>query len=86
MFLDTRTLRHRIGQRVNPNRMGSAAILKSPGSDSLSVQSVGKGRTEPPEIAWGSDIFSRVVHDVIQCSPAGPDSYAFSASYGVSWP
>jgi len=26
------------------------------GSDSLSVQSVGKGRTEPPEIAWGSDI------------------------------
>ena len=46
----------------------------------------GKGRTEPPEIAWGSDIFSRVVHDVIQCSPAGPDFYAFSASYGVSWP
>ena len=51
------------------------------GSSSISVQTVGKGRTEPPEIAWGSDIFSRVVHDVIQCSP-GPDSYAFSISYG----
>jgi hypothetical protein len=52
------------------------------GSDSLSVQSVGKGRTEPPEIAWGSDIFSRVIHEIIQCSPAGPDSYVFSGSYG----
>ena len=40
----------------------------------------------PPEIAWGSDIFSRVVREVIQCSPAGSDSYAFSISYGVSWP
>ena len=29
MFLDTRTLRHRIGQRVNPNRMGSAAFSKA---------------------------------------------------------
>ncbi len=56
------------------------------GSESLSVQSVGKGRTEPPEIAWGSDIFSGAVHDVIQCSPAGPDSYAFPIRYGVSWP
>jgi hypothetical protein len=59
------------------------SISLSKGSDSLPVQSVEKGRSERPEIAWDSDIFSCVVHDVKQGSPARPDSYAFSGSYGL---
>jgi hypothetical protein len=55
---------------------GHASQPNTP-SDSISVQSMGKGRSAPPEIAWGSDILSRVVYDVNQCSPAGLDSHAF---------
>ncbi len=62
------------------NRLQDRSVGTFHGSDSLSVQSVGKGRSEPPEIAWGSDSLSRVVDDVNRCSPAGLDSHAFSAS------
>jgi hypothetical protein len=54
---------------------GCRAALNS--VDSLSVQSMGKGRSAPPEIAWGSDILSRVVYDVNQCSPAGLDDEVY---------
>jgi hypothetical protein len=37
------------------------------GSVALSVQPEGQGRREPPEIAWGSDIFSRGGRDVKPC-------------------
>ncbi|MGO9233637.1 MAG: hypothetical protein ACLP4V_05930 [Methylocella sp.] len=54
--------------------------------EQMLVQSVEKGRSEHPENAWGSDIFSRVVHDVKQGSPGRPDSHAFSGSYGLPRP
>ena len=54
------------------------------GSVSLSVQPEGKGRREPPEIAWGSDIFSRGGRDVKPCCRTRMDYHTPSGSYGMS--
>ena len=62
----------------------SGAILA--GSVALSVQPEGQGRREPPEIAWGSDIFSRGGRDVKPCCRTRMDSHTPSDSYGMSRP
>jgi len=54
------------------------------GSVSLSVQPEGKGRREPPEIAWGSDIFSRGGRDVKPCCRTRMDYHTPSGSYGMA--
>ena len=62
----------------------SGAILA--GSVALSVQPEGQGRREPPEIAWGSDIFSRGGRDVKPCCRTRMDSHTPSDSCGMSRP
>jgi hypothetical protein len=54
------------------------------GSVALSVQPEGQGRREPPEIAWGSDIFSHGGRDVKPCCRTRRDSHTPSGSYGMS--
>ena len=63
---------------------GEVGGLFREGSAALSVQPEGQGRREPPEIAWGSDIFSRGGHDVKPCCRTRMDSHTPSGSYGFS--
>jgi hypothetical protein len=56
------------------------------GSVSLSVQPEGQGRSEPPKIAWGSDIFSRSGRDLKARSSAKLNSHTSSESYSMSRP
>jgi len=61
-------------------------ILYPRGSVSLSVQPEGQGRSEPPKIAWGSDIFSRSGRDRKARSSAKLNSHTSSESYSMSRP
>ena len=56
------------------------------GSVSLSVQPEGQGRSEPPKITWGSDIFSRSGRDLKARSAAKLTSHTSSESYSMSRP
>jgi hypothetical protein len=60
------------------------SIYSPMGSVALSVQPEGPGRRELPEIAWGSDIFSRGGHDVKPCCRTRMDSHTPSGGYGIS--
>jgi hypothetical protein len=62
----------------------SGAILA--GSVSLSVQPEGQGRSEPPKIAWGSDIFNRSGRDLKARSSAKLNSHTSSEGYSMSCP
>jgi hypothetical protein len=61
-------------------------VLTFLGSVSLSMQSEEQGRSEPPKIAWGSDIFSRSGRDLKARSSAKLNSHTSSESYSMSRP
>jgi hypothetical protein len=62
------------------------SIYTSMGSVSLSVHSERQRRSISPEIAWGSDVFSRGSRDAQPCSPARRDSHTFPESYRMLRP
>jgi hypothetical protein len=68
------------------NSRSPMSIYTSMGSVSLSVQPEGQGRSEPPKIAWGSDIFSRSGRDLKARSSAKLNSHTSSESYSMSRP
>jgi hypothetical protein len=47
------------------------------------MQPEGQGRSEPPKIAWGSDIFSRSGRDLKARSSARLNSHTSSESYSM---
>ena len=61
-------------------------ILVWRGSASLSVQPERRGGRVRPEIAWGSDIFSRGGRDAKPAEPRQTGSHTSPDSYDIWWP